>query len=83
MIHLRLAHIHPFRDGNGRAARLLEKWFLAKKMGEKFWQISAEKYYKTHQSEYYQNLNIGIDYYALDYEKSLPFLMMLPQSLKE
>ncbi|EKB57419.1 Fic family protein [Bergeyella zoohelcum] len=83
MIHLRLAHIHPFRDGNGRAARLLEKWFLAKKMGEKFWQISAEKYYKTHQSEYYKNLNIGMDYYALDYEKSLPFLMMLPQSLKE
>ncbi len=28
-IHLRFAHIHPFRGGNGGAARLIEKWFLA------------------------------------------------------
>lgn len=27
MIHIWLAKIHPFSDGNGRAARLLEKWF--------------------------------------------------------
>jgi len=25
LIHLRFAHIHPFRDGNGWATRLLEK----------------------------------------------------------
>jgi Fic family protein len=25
LIHLRFAHIHPFRDGNARAARLIEK----------------------------------------------------------
>lgn len=81
MIHLRLAHIHPFRDGNGRAARLLEKWFLAQKLGVKFWQIPSEKYYKTHQSQYYQNLNLGFDFYALDYERSLLFLNMLPNTL--
>ncbi len=28
LIHLRFVHIHPFADGNGRAARILEKWFL-------------------------------------------------------
>jgi Fic family protein len=33
LIHLRLAQIHPFRDGNGRAARLIEKWFVAEKLG--------------------------------------------------
>ena len=26
LIHLRFAHIHPFSDGNGRTARLIEKW---------------------------------------------------------
>ena len=27
MIHLVFVKIHPFADGNGRSARLLEKWF--------------------------------------------------------
>ena len=40
MIHLRFAHIHPFRDGNGRAARLIEKWFIAEKLGRDFWRIT-------------------------------------------
>ena len=30
MIHLVLVSIHPFADGNGRMARLVEKWFLFK-----------------------------------------------------
>lgn len=29
MIHLVFVKIHPWNDGNGRSARLLEKWFLA------------------------------------------------------
>ena len=81
-IHLRFAHIHPFRDGNGRTARLLEKWFLAKTLGENFWKISSEKYYKEHQSDYYRNINLGINFYELDYSKCIPFLAMLPNSLK-
>ncbi len=81
-IHLRFVHIHPFRDGNGRAARILEKWFLTEKLGEKFWQIPSEKYYKENQQNYYKNINIGINFYELNYDKSVPFLTMLPQSLK-
>ena len=52
LIHLRFAHIHPFRDGNGRAARLLEKWFLTSKLGKDFWKLSSEKYYREHQMDY-------------------------------
>ncbi len=38
-IHLVFVNIHPFNDGNGRAARLLEKWFLAEKLGDTAWYI--------------------------------------------
>lgn len=81
-IHLRFAHIHPFSDGNGRAARLLEKWFLTEQLGPEFWKIPAEKYYKEHQAEYYANINLGVNFYELDYDKCLPFLAMLPNSLR-
>jgi len=81
LIHLKFAHIHPFRDGNGRAARLLEKWFLTEKIGKDFWKLSSEKYYKEHQIEYYNNINLGVNYYELNYDKCIPFLLMLPKSL--
>jgi len=81
MIHLTVAHIHPFGDGNGRAARLLEKWFLAQKLGKTAWFIQSEKMYQTRLRSYYKNINIGKDYKSLNYDLSLPFLLMLPMSL--
>lgn len=83
MIHLVFVHIHPFADGNGRAARLLEKWFLAKNIGEMAWGIQSEKYYKEYQSNYYDNINLGVNYYELNYDKCLPFLNMLVDSVGE
>lgn len=32
LIHLVFVKIHPWSDGNGRSARLIEKWFLAQKL---------------------------------------------------
>ncbi len=81
MIHLKIAHIHPFADGNGRAARLVEKWFLAEKLNEKVWLIQSEKYYKEHLGVYYKNINLGVNYYELNYDQCLPFLLMLPRAL--
>jgi len=81
-IHLRLAHIHPFSDGNGRAARLLEKWFIAQKLGDRAWAIQSEKYYKENIKDYYANINLGVNYYEVDYDKALPFLLLLLASLK-
>ncbi|MDM8530802.1 Fic family protein [Anaerolineales bacterium HSG25] len=49
LIHLRFVHIHPFIDGNGRTARLLEKWVMAHHLGDTAWQIPTEQYYKEHQ----------------------------------
>jgi len=82
LLHLKFAHIHPFRDGNGRGARLLEKWFIAEKLGDHFWKIPSEKYYRDHRDDYYENINLGVNYYELDYNRCLPFLAMLPNCLE-
>ncbi len=81
-IHLVSVNIHAFSDGNGRISRLLEKWFLAEKLGERAWFIQSERYYYKHVNDYYKNLaRLGLYYETLDYEKSIPFLLMLPNSL--
>jgi len=82
LIHLRFAHIHPFRDGNGRAARLLEKWFITEKLGHNFWKIPSEKYYKENQQEYYDTINLGVNFYELNYNRCMGFLKMLPNCLR-
>jgi Fic family protein len=82
LIHLVFVKIHPWNDGNGRSARLLEKWFLAQKLGPEAWFIQSEKYYYIKHQEYYNHIRLlGIEYTELDYSKALPFLLMLPQAL--
>jgi Fic family protein len=84
MLHLVFVKIHPFEDGNGRTGRLLEKWFLAEKLGPKAWFVQSEKNYYNHHKTYYHNLRaLGLEYPELDYGKALPFLQMLPTSLKQ
>ncbi len=80
-IHLVFVNIHPFVDGNGRATRLIEKWFLVKMLGENAWCITSEKNYWNNRETYYRNLQIGVNYYEVKYEKSIPFLLMLPNAL--
>lgn len=82
LIHIIFVSIHPFNDGNGRAGRLLEKWFLAERLGEKAWYIKSEEYYYHHVNDYYKNLNRpGMFYEKMEYEKALPFLQMLPNAI--
>lgn len=83
LIHLVFVNIHPFIDGNGRATRLIEKWFLAKKLGENSWFVTSEKNYWDNRPLYYKNLQLGVNYYEVNYELSIPFLSMLPNSLLE
>jgi len=83
LLHLVFVKIHPFEDGNGRCARLLEKWFLAEKLDPKAWFIESEKHYYNQHQAYYKNIRLlGLEYEYLDYDQALPFLSMLPKSIQ-
>lgn len=77
LIHLVFVKIHPFQDGNGRTARLIEKWFLIEKIGQKATSVQLEKNYFKLLKEYYSNIKVlGLEYDDLDYNNALDFLLM-------
>ena len=82
-IHLVFVKIHPFQDGNGRAARLIEKWFLIEQINDKATAVQLEKNYFKNLERYYSNIKkIGIEYDTLDYSKALDFLVMTAKGLE-
>jgi Fic family protein len=84
LIHLTFVKIHPFQDGNGRTARLIEKWFLIEKIGDKATAVQLEKNYYKRLKEYYSNIKkLGLEYDNLDFSKSLDFLLMTVAGIEE
>ncbi len=83
MLHLVFLKIHPMEDGNGRTARLLEKWFLAEKLGEQAWYVPSERFYYSHLQDYYKNVHLGLEYESVNYDRCLPMLLMLAKAVVE
>lgn len=76
-IHLVFLKIHPMQDGNGRTARLLEKWFLKEKIGSTVASLELEKNYYLRKQDYYNNIRaIGLEYESIDYSKGIDFMLM-------
>lgn len=83
LLHIIFIKIHPFADGNDRTARILEKWFLAKKYSNRVWTIQSEKFYWTQRGNYFNNLSIGATYKELRWENATKFLSMLANATSE
>ena len=84
LVHLVFVKIHPFQDGNGRTARLIEKWFLIEKIGQKASSVQLEKNYYKRLKDYYSNIKrVGLEYDELDYSRSLNFLLMTVLGIDE
>jgi Fic family protein len=84
LAHLVFVKIHPFQDGNGRTARLIEKWFLIEKIGQKATSVQLEKNYYKRLKDYYSNIRkLGLEYDSLDYNSSLDFLLMTVKGIDE
>jgi Fic family protein len=84
LIHLVFVKIHPFQDGNGRTARLIEKWFLIEKIGQKATSVQLEKNYYKNLKDYYSNIRkLGLEYEDLDYTKCLDFLLMTVKGIDD
>ncbi len=63
IFHKQFVVIHPFMDGNGRTARLITKYLLARMGLDTFRLFSFENYYNQNVTRYFSSVGVLGDYY--------------------
>lgn len=71
IFHKQFVVIHPFMDGNGRTARLVTKYLLARMGLDTFQLFSFENYYNQNVTKYFSSVGVLGDYY--DIAESIDF----------
>src|SRR3989338_1838361 len=65
IFHKQFVVIHPFMDGNGRTARLVTKYLLARMGLDTFQLFSFENYYNQNVTRYFSSVGVLGDYYDI------------------
>lgn len=65
IFHKQFVIIHPFMDGNGRTARLITKYLLARMGLDTFQLFSFENYYNQNVTKYFASVGVLGDYYDI------------------
>lgn len=65
IFHKQFVIIHPFMDGNGRTARLITKYLLARMGLDTFQLFSFENYYNQNVTRYFSSVGVFGDYYEI------------------
>ncbi|TRZ53429.1 Fic family protein [bacterium] len=65
IFHKQFVVVHPFMDGNGRTARLVTKYLLARMGLDTFQLFSFENYYNQNVTKYFSSVGVLGDYYDI------------------
>lgn len=84
MLHFYIAYLHPYFDGNGRMARLIQMWFLIQKGYESTLFVPFSSYVEKSRRNYYDAYTLVEENYKLSGVIDItPFLIYFTQNVYE
>lgn len=84
MLHFYIAYLHPYFDGNGRMARLVQMWFLIQKGYESTLFVPFSSYVEKSRRKYYDAYTLVEENYKLSGVIDItPFLIYFTQNVYE
>ena len=84
MLHFYIAYLHPYFDGNGRMARLIQMWFLIQKGYESTLFVPFSSYVEKSRRKYYDAYTLVEENYKLSGVIDItPFLIYFTQNVYE
>lgn len=84
MLHFYIAYLHPYFDGNGRMARLIQMWFLIQKGYESTLYVPFSSYVEKSRRKYYDAYTLVEENYKLSGVIDItPFLIYFTKNVYE